>query len=115
MKLHGRILHIVDKCRQRDYISPETKEITPTLTDRQLRLLQAHGDPRVLDEYIIHFTLANNASPEQLAVVDGLIQSNETTLCGISVLLDRLCLVSQEGDDPYWRIVSELELGKRGN
>lgn len=110
-ELHAQIVRIVDDCRLKDYVSPETNAIMHTLGTRELQLLQDHGDPRVLEKYVFHFTLANRASPEHLKLLDKLIEIERENLFNVEVKVDRLCIAVQEGRNPYWRILEEYLLG----
>jgi 2'-5' RNA ligase len=111
-ELHSEVVSLVDHCRVKGYISPETESIMPTLTDKELQILQRHGDPRILDGYIFHLTLANKATQEQLLKIDKFIKSVEDKLVGISITVDRICIVGQKDRDPYWRIIKEYIFGQ---
>jgi Protein of unknown function (DUF1045) len=106
-KLHTIIVSIVDGYRQKDYVSPEIQSILGSFNEKELDLLKQHGDPRVLRGYIFHFTLANQASPSRLARLDKDINRFQMDLSGKSINIDSLCLVAQEGKNPYWKIIRE--------
>jgi 2'-5' RNA ligase len=108
--LHARAVTTVDALRIKDYVSPETQALLPKLGEKELRLIRDHGDPRVLEGYIFHFTLANNASSKQLAYIDRMIEARKGQLVGMSIDIDRLSLVEQESNDYYWKIVKEYRL-----
>lgn len=104
--LHRQLVDVVDQHRLFNDISPETQAIISTLDEQDLRLLQLHGDPRVLDKFQIHFSLANKASPAQLQELQEWLNTMWPQE-GVSVLLDRLCLVRQRAGDSYWSLMEE--------
>lgn len=106
-ELRSQIVSIVDKFRLRDYISPETQQMIHLLTNTEVNLLNLHGDPRVMKEYVFHFTLANMVSSEKLFLIDQYIEMVKSKLYGVNITIDRLCLVAQDGKDPYWKILKE--------
>jgi len=67
-QFHAQVVRLVNEYRVKDYIAPETEAIIHTLGYREIQLLKAHGDTRVMDGHIFHFTLANRASAEELAL-----------------------------------------------
>jgi len=106
-KLHKLILQVVDENRTKGYVPPETVDIMDQLGKREIDLLQMYGDPRVLDEYVFHFTLANRADHERIMLMDKLVEPERRRLFGVSIVIDSICLVVQEEQDPYWKVVEE--------
>ena len=107
-ELHFQVVEVIERYRIKTYISPETRTIISSLKSRELELLEQYGDPRVLDGYIFHFTLANRASTKEILEIDKLINEEKEKLINKDILVDRLSIVYQEKEDRYWKIMNEF-------
>jgi hypothetical protein len=109
--LHVRVVDVVDAFRIKSYVSPETTNILPSLTTEERRLLRDHGDVRVLERFLFRFTLARYGSPDELYLLDNVIEERAGDLLGVDLNLKSLSLVEQTDDESYWRIVEEFPFG----